>query len=219
MIHDKDMMNSKKAFYTLILIAVFAAILASSSLLQGWIQSYVGELMQFQRHNPVWAVLIFMLFAALSVLLGPFSSFPLVPAAVSIWGEMQTLIMLYSGWLVGNVSAYAIGYYFGRPVLNKIIGEQKITAWLDSIKNRLTFTVLLLFRIATPSETGYVFGLIRYSVRKYLLITLLAELPFVVLAVFAGSALTNSGTGTLIALAGIWIAVLAIAFALFKKAR
>jgi len=211
-------MHNKRIFYTVVLLLFLALLFQSSIFLQEILREFTGSLIGFEEFNPRSAMILFVLFASLSVLAGPFSSFPLVPPAVLIWGLPMTLVLLYLGWLMGNCIAYFIGRFFGRFLVDKIVGEAKVGNWINSLKAKLTFFYLLLFRIATPSETGYAFGVIHYDFAKYLIISMLAELPFVLLMVYAGEAFTRSSTYALISLVWIWAIIIFLALYFFRKA-
>jgi len=73
-----------------------------------------------------------------------------------------------------------------------IVGRQKIEKWILKLESRMTFLLLLLFRLATPSETGYLFGIFRYNFWKYLLITFLSELPITFLIVYTSDAFVQN---------------------------
>jgi len=97
------------------------------------------------------------------------------------------------------------------------VGHKKLDDWLAALQPRLSFPLLLLFRLATPSETGYVFGLLKYDFRKYLLLSFLAELPFAFIIVFASDALTNTGWASFLLLLLAWIVIISLALYEFRK--
>lgn len=167
--------------------------------------------------HPFLGVLFFIGFAALSILLGPFSSAPLVPSAVVIWGPVLTTIYLLAGWIVGNTIAFGIGYFLAFPLVTRIVGEGKMRTWLSTIDKRVDFGTALVFRVAMPSETGYIFGIVKYSFYKYMLITLLAEVPFAILTVYAGDQLTNSSWATFTMTVTIYIGAIIFSSILLKR--
>ena len=129
-----------------------------------------------------------MVLSALSAMLSPFSSVPLVPSAIAVWGTGLTLVFLIGGWLLGGGVAYVIGKWFGYPVVTALISPKTVDRWIGEVESKLHFLLILLFRIATPSETGYIFGIMRYNFGKYLLATLISELPYGLVIVYAGQA-------------------------------
>ena len=182
----------RKTIYVLLLALLIVALFGSSVFLQDILQEFTATLTQFESQNPFLSAVIFIGLAIFSILLGPFTSIPLVPPAIVIWGVPTTLFFLVGGWLIGNSLAYFIGRSYGLTLVSKIVGEKKIDDWMNKIQGYLNFWLLLLFRFSTPSETGYAFGLIRYDFAKYILISFLAELPYGLLAVYASEALVSS---------------------------
>ncbi|MDP3963977.1 MAG: VTT domain-containing protein [bacterium] len=146
-------------------------------------------LRMYADRNVAVAFLAFFVFAALSVLLGPFTSGPLVPAAVLLWGELATFLLLFAGWLAGGMAAYAMGRRVGYPIVRRIVSEEKAESWRHYISEHTTFFMALLFRVAMPAETGYVFGIVRYHIVKYALITTIVEAPLAAALVWASDAL------------------------------
>ncbi len=203
-------MNYKKPVYLILLVLLIAAAFGSSAFLQDYLSALTDFLQEFQNQNPFVAALMFILFASLAVLLGPFSSVPLIPSAVVIWGPILTFIFLLSGWLIGNTLAYLIGRHYGLMLVTKIIGEKEVNSWINSIGKKISFFWLLLFRFVTPSETGYAFGLIKYDFKKYFLITISAEIPFGIIAIYASGEVAENGIRSLLNLSWLW-AILIVA--------
>jgi len=161
--------------------------------------------------HPLLGRLAFVLFSSLSVLLGPVTTIPLVPAALLIWSVESTVALLLGGWLVGNIGAYAIGYFWGRPLVRKLIAETKLQKWEEILDKAGTIPLMILFRIAMPSETGYIFGIMRYKFAKYLLVTFVSELPFALLAGYASSALIDSVWFSFAGFLILWAIVIIVA--------
>ncbi len=139
--------------------------------------------------DSIVGMLAFMLFATLSAMLSPFSSIPIVPVALVIWGPFTTSMLLLAGWLLGGVLAYAIGRKWGYALVSSFIHHEKIDKWSRQIERKVSIFLVLAFRIMTPSETGYIFGILKYPLFNFALITLLSELPFAFAISYGGSAI------------------------------
>ncbi|KKW28696.1 MAG: hypothetical protein UY73_C0037G0003 [Parcubacteria group bacterium GW2011_GWA2_52_8] len=208
---------NKKIFYLFLLLVLVGTIFGGSAYLQTVFSQLTDSIDAYVSRHFFLGAIIFTGLAAFSVLLGPFTSAPLIPFAVVIWHIPLTLAMLMAGWLLGNTGAFWIGRYLGHPLVAKIVGHKKLDDWLAALQPRLSFPLLLLFRLATPSETGYVFGLLKYDFRKYLLLSFLAELPFAFIIVFASDALTNTGWASFLLLLLAWIVIISLALYEFRK--
>lgn len=205
---------------TIAIIALAAIILllaASPALLQNTLGDWFRAFESFSVERPALALGAFVFLAAISVLLGPFTSTPTVPFAVAAWGEPGTVALLMFGWLLGGMLAYALGMWVGEPLVKRIVGKEKLKDWLEKIRPRLDFLTLLLFRLAMPSETGYVFGLLRYSFGSYVVITILAEIPFALITAYGSAALLYSSPTALAITVTAWVLLIAIALRLFLR--
>lgn len=49
------------------------------------------------------------------------SSIVLIPVAVHVWGPIACAGLLWIGWFLGGVAAYAVGRYFGRPIVERLV--------------------------------------------------------------------------------------------------
>jgi uncharacterized membrane protein YdjX (TVP38/TMEM64 family) len=166
-----------------------------------WLEPYV-------REAGVWGAVAFAVFAALSVLLGPFSSGPLVPSAVLAWGQLRTFSLLLLGWMLGNITAYAIGRYAASPLLRRLVPWQRIEEWMDRIPRKRMLWLAVLLRLTLPSEVGYAYGVLRFNFAGYVALTLLAELPTALLLVYGSSALLNEQTTRLFMILGLGMSLL-----------
>lgn len=208
---------NKKQLLGIATMAFILLLFASSALFQDTFFRLVGRLDLYASAHPLLGALAFVLLAGASVLLSPFSSIPLVPAAVIIWGAEQTFILLLVGWLLGGIVSYGIGYYVGYPAVRRFVSKQHMNEWIEALSERVDIWIAFLFRLSTPSETGYVFGTLKYDLCKYIAITFLAELPFAYLAVYASEAFINDGWIAFVVLGCIWILSISLAVRALNK--
>ncbi|HLC22221.1 MAG TPA: VTT domain-containing protein [Candidatus Nanoarchaeia archaeon] len=179
----------KKFIFIVPLVLLIIFLFWSSVTLQGLFSDVVGVVEGYIIERPLLGVSFFLVLAAVSAFLSPFSSFPLIPFAIPIWGEVITIILLTIGWLLGGLIAYAVGRYAGYPILLRLIPLDKIEKAQEHIPEDLAFKVVVLFRLAMPSEiTSYILGILRYKFWHYFWATLISELIFAILAVYVSSA-------------------------------
>jgi len=125
-----------------IAIAFFVALLFFvSAPLQDALLDVVVLFGSYVADHPILGTLIFIALAAVSAFLSPFSSAPLVPVAVLIWGNTLTSGMLFLGWMIGDVIAYGIGAYAGKPIMRYLIAEEKV-AYYRRARKELGLTTL-----------------------------------------------------------------------------
>ena len=188
----------------LLVALVLILLIASSATLQGLLVAGIERPAELLADHPLLGSAAFVLLAALSAMLSLFSSVPLVPFAIAAWGEGATATALFAGWLLGGTASYLVGSTLHRRVARSRIYDRVLYYRRQLRRHRAEFSVVLLFRVATPAEIpGYVLGMLRYDFRKYLAATALAELPMALGAVYAGRLLLEQ---RLLALAALVLA-------------
>jgi len=208
-----------KQYFFAFLILVFLAVIFWSSLsLQNAFFNAVSLIEDYFEINPVFGIGIFMGLAVISAMFSPFSSIPLAPAAVIIWGIIPTFLFLLSGWLVGETLAYFIGRYVGYPIIKKFTLLKKFEHYHRHFSPKTEFLLVFLFRLSMPAEIpGYVLGIARYNFGKYFLATILSELPFAFLIAYAGEAFILNKQLVFIGLIAAAITIMSFIFYLFVK--
>lgn len=208
----------KRRVIIFLLVILLAFLFWYSAPLQNIFYDSVSIANDYTDARPVTGVIIFIALAAISAIFSLFSSVALVPAAIMIWGGSLTLTLLLAGWIIGDIIAYFIGAYALRNIAGKFIPIEKIDQYRGKISKKTEFGLILLFRIAMPTEiAGYLLGVIKYHFGKYFLATFLSELPFALLAVYAGDALITQDVLTFIALIALGIAIAIITIELLHK--
>jgi uncharacterized membrane protein YdjX (TVP38/TMEM64 family) len=199
---------NRRVFYVSFALAVLAVIILASASLQQYLEPLFASFSSYMDRHYLFGGSLFMALAALSAILSPFSSLPLVPFAVSAWGSWATFFLLVGGWMIGDTIAYIIGFHAGRlSFFQRFVPAERIADFRALLTPRSEFFVVLGVRLALPSELmGYFLGLIKYKFSRYLAATFLAELPFAALAVFTGR-IFNEGNPVLLA---VWLIILAI---------
>lgn len=139
------------------------------------------------RHRPAAGMLTFVLLAALSAMLAFVSSAVLIPVAVHVWGPVTCALLLWTGWFLGGVAAYAVGRFLGRPIVERLVRPAAIARYERWARSGPTLVPILLLQLAVPSDVvGYVFGLVRCRFRNFLVALAVAEMPYAIGAVYLG---------------------------------
>jgi uncharacterized membrane protein YdjX (TVP38/TMEM64 family) len=202
----------------LAIVVAGVAMLASSDVTHRFLLQLVDVGERLILAHPTWGLVLFVVFAALSAVLAFFSSALLVPVAVETWGQPLSMLLLWSGWVVGGVCTYGIGRWLGRAVVVMLSSPEALVKFENRITARAPFSLVLLFQLALPSEVpGYVLGLARYSPPKFLLALGLAELPYVVGTVYLGESFLERRTLVFLAVAACVALFSAWAFRTLQK--
>jgi uncharacterized membrane protein YdjX (TVP38/TMEM64 family) len=190
----------------LLLLLGVLVLIAVSDPFQSLLSRVLAEAAPIIEAHPFWGVALFVLLSALSAMLAFFSSAVLLPVAIHTWGEASCVLLLWVGWILGGASAYGIARFWGRPVVRRLASSELLERYEARISRHSSFGLVLLFQLAVPSEIpGYVLGLARYGLRRYLLVLALAELPYAVGTVYVGSSLLARRSSVLLALGAFGI--------------
>jgi uncharacterized membrane protein YdjX (TVP38/TMEM64 family) len=198
-------MEWRRALILLLLLGGLALLVSSGELQAAlaWILARAEPVIQ---EHPFWGALLFLLLSALSAMLAFFSSAVLVPVAIHTWGKLACAALLWLGWILGGICAYGIARFWGRPVVRRLTSHKGLARYEERISQRTPFGLVLLFQLAVPSEIpGYVLGLARYGLRRYLVVLALAELPYAVGTAYFGESLLERRTFLLLGLGALAI--------------
>jgi len=211
--------NLKKKLIILAVIIAIVLIFWSSNMLQAEYGKLVSFFENYATVSPVLSIFIFLLLTILSVMFFFFSSAWLVPVAVSVWGSLITTLLLLAGWLIGAIFSYLLGRYVGYRILKYFIPLQKLDYYRDIFSKNSSFLLIFLLRFTIPSEIpGYALGIFRLNFLKYLLITILAEIPYAFVTVYAIGAILNKDPIVLGVIIFTWlVSTILLARLLFKK--
>jgi len=213
-------MNKYRRIILLLCTAIVVAFLFwYSSVLQDAFYLIADYLSVLAFQNELLAIFVFILVAVLAALVSPLTNVPLIPVAVLIWGPASATIFLLIGWIIGDILAYFIGYYFGHKVASYFVSNEKLDNWSRVVKERTHFSTALFLRLALPAELGYAFGIIRYPAGAYVLVTFLAELPFAFVSTYASEAVLYGEALKFFGLIGILAVIIFVAYRMNHKRR
>ncbi len=205
----------------ILLTGVGLALLLSLDAVHAWLQDVLVATGPWIQAHPVIGPLGFVLLAALSAMLAFVSSTALVPLAVFNWGRWATMLLLWLGWMLGGVCAYAIGRWLGAPLLRARRRTSRLAAWQQRVSTATGFPEMLLLQLVLPSELpGYLSGLLRIRFGIYFPALALAELPYAVGTVLIGEGIVRGQGFAVIALTALAaVAALLAAWLLQRKLR
>jgi uncharacterized membrane protein YdjX (TVP38/TMEM64 family) len=200
-------------------VVVSLAALASSDTVHHALLELFEAARGIMAGHPIAGPAAFVALAALSAMLAFFSSAVLVPAAVYAWGPTLTALLLWTGWTLGGLVAYSLAFTIGRSALRWAAPERSIALYEQRLGPHAPFGFVLLFQLALPSEIpGYVLGLARYPLPRYLAALAMAELPYAVGTMLLGAGLISRQVGLLVAI-GLVACVAAVVLAAALRRR
>jgi uncharacterized membrane protein YdjX (TVP38/TMEM64 family) len=207
----------RRAALLALLCGALAAVVTSEGLHAALLDVLAASSDIISRY-PVRGALLFVLLAAVSAMLAFVSIAVVVPVAVYVWGEPFSMMLLWTGWVVGGIFSYAVARYFGRPFVRWLTTDAALDRVDRGIRPDTGFLRILLFQLALPSEVpGYVLGLARYPFHRFLFALAIAELPYTAATVYLGAGFVSARAGLLLAV-GLCVAILSIgAFYLLRR--
>ena len=201
--------NLQRHLLVLGALIIVAGLVAASDTLHNRTQEIIVWTEGIISQAPLLGMLVFVLLAMLSAMVAFFSSALLAPVAIYAWGEAGCLALLWLGWCLGGIISFCIGRYLGHSAVSKIIGEEKIAGWQNTLSERTKFVHILLFQAVVPSEIpGYLLGILRYRFLLYLAALGITEIPYALATVYLGESFLE-GRSVVIILVGIGLIVLA----------
>lgn len=212
-----SLFGSRRVQSVLVVVIILAALFGIAFLLQDVFTELGESLDSYASVHPVLGPLFFILLAAASVMLGPFTSAPIVPLAIFLWGPLPTLGYLLSGWVLGNAVAYAIGFYLGHPVVKRVVPKAKLDRWIRFVSEEADITLLFFFRLVSPSEMGYVFGILKYDFWKYAALSVFSEIPVALALVYAGDAFVSNNWWGFAIFGIVWLFAMLFALHALQK--
>ncbi len=141
----------KQSFHRLILCAIicadiFAVIFYAISA-TGLIQK-INSIQALQNYidgfGPT-AVIIFIVFSFLQVVILPVPGSVTVAAGVALFGPLECALYSFIGILTGSLVAFAIGRWIGYKAVCWIVGKDDIDKWLSKIKGKDYLILSLMF--------------------------------------------------------------------------
>ena len=202
MAEEKELLpsHSRRAIILLILVTLLALVAASGPI-RNTIADLTDRTATIIRSHDVAGVVVFVLAAMVSATFAFFSSAVLIPVAIAAWGKGVTFALLWSGWLLGGLMAWVAGKYLGHPVARRLIGAKRLDKYEHYAQRLGGFGPVLLFQLALPSEIpAYLLGTIRFPLRTYALVLLVAEVPFALGAVYLADTFVRGNVPGLILL-------------------
>jgi uncharacterized membrane protein YdjX (TVP38/TMEM64 family) len=203
------------------LVFLFIVLLAlwfwGSTALQEFFEEAMVVFQKYGHDNYFLSMGLFVLVSVVSAMFLAFSSIWLIPIAIPIWGNALTVLLLLFGWLLGGILSYFIGRVGVAAVLEYFVSADKLNSYSNLIRGR-SFAEVLLSRLVLPAEIpGYALGTVRYPLGRYVLITMLAEIPYALMAVYSIEAILRREPWIFGGWIMVWLLFVVVLMGIAKK--
>lgn len=154
----------------------------------------VDTFQAYIRGFGLFAPFVFVFIQAFQVVVPVLPGFIGCVAGALLFGSVCGFVYNYVGICAGSIIAFFLAKHFGIPLVQAMFPSKKYNVWTERIKRARSYDVLFALSILLPLAPDdylcYFSGLINMSVKKFVLIILLAK-PWCIL-------FYSFGTGMLI---------------------
>lgn len=151
---------------------------------------YADELASLLEGRYGVSLVVYALIVIIAFVFAPLNSIPLLPVAVEAFGSVVTFSVSLAAWTAGTTITYFLARRFGRPFVERYVDEKHIARYEKVIPRKNQFLAVLVLHAFMPGDIlGYVMGLfMELSYFRYALASLLGNIPFGIVIIFAAGA-------------------------------
>ncbi len=175
----------------------------------------------FVKESGIFAPLVFSFLYISTMVFAPLTGFPIFIIGVGIFGIINTIILIYFISQIGAAVNFWISRKFGKKILIKLVGKRGMIR-IDSLTSSFGIEALILTRLFQGflfEWISYAAGLSNLGFKKYILITIFASIPQLLLSLFIGLLVKNLGELFIaVTLINYLLLPVPIFYFLFKKA-
>ena len=164
--------------YSAIVISVLLCLFMLQAGLKGNFRS-VDTFQSYIRSFGIFAPFIFVFIQAFQVVIPVLPGFIGCVAGALLFGSVGGFMYNYVGICSGSIIAFFLAKHYGIPLVQVIFPSKKYNVWTERIRKAKSYDVLfglsILLPLAPDDYLCYFSGLINMSVKKFILIILLAK--------------------------------------------
>jgi uncharacterized membrane protein YdjX (TVP38/TMEM64 family) len=194
---DSSLPTAPKRFWPRPWVSVVVAVVAVVGALLLWqygsqLQALINDRARFQammRELGWLGPLVLIAFNALQIVVAPVPGYVVQLVAGFLYGPWWGGLWSTIGLFIGSMTAMWLARTYGRPLVARVIGAQRLAHWEHVIHSDSIYIWFILLLGPTGDAPYYLAGLSRIRFVQVALITLLIRVPsvFVAAAVGAGA--------------------------------
>ncbi|MDP3954957.1 MAG: VTT domain-containing protein [bacterium] len=140
------------------------------------------EVIRIVQEAGIWGPLVFIFLTLMTSVIAPISNLPLWLGGYALFGNW---VQIYTdvAFVLGSAVNFLIARRFGRMVVIKLVGGKNMTK-VDTFTQDYGFKTLIFLRIFQGNISdfiSYAYGLTNMKFIPYLLVTILAPIPWILL--------------------------------------
>jgi uncharacterized membrane protein YdjX (TVP38/TMEM64 family) len=132
-----------------------------------------------------------IVFNAIQVVVAPFPGYPVQIAAGFLFGWWQGTLYAVVGMVLGGMLAYTLGRLYGRPLVQRIVGADRLDRW-EKVAHLNSMAVWFVLMLGPLGDAPYfIAGLTKLPLWKLVAIVLLVRTPSVMVSAALGAGLIS----------------------------
>lgn len=155
-----------------------------------FVLAYRAEITNFALVYPLFLPLFIIIWRAISIIIAPLPGGILSFAFIPILGWFWAWVYGDIGVIIGATIAFYIARKFREPAVARFIPLKKLHVWEEKLSQRTEFVAFLGIRITTApimDFISYIAGLSKISYKKFILATIIAQIPEAIWYYFGGT--------------------------------
>ena len=138
----------------------------------------VEKLREYIASFGAWAVIIFIVFQFLQVVILPVPGSVSVGVGVALFGPLRSSIFSFIGIMAGSIVAFALGRWVGYKAVCWVVGKDDLDKWLKKVKGKdyLLLSLMFLLPLFPDDVLCFVAGLSSMTWAYYLIMILITRL-------------------------------------------
>lgn len=201
-------------------LLTFTLTAVSFIFLIGFVTHYQTELINFAIEYPPIIPILIAVWRAISIVIAPLPGGILSFAFIPILGWFWAWLYGSVGVTVGATIAFCIARRFREPAVARFVPLKNLHAWEEKLSKKTEFFAFLGIRITTApimDFMSYIAGLSKISYKKFILATLIAQIPEAIWYYFGGTLYQGLATTKSLLGALVLIIILVIGFFIIKN--
>lgn len=171
-------------------VAIVALLIIAYFAYERWFPWDQAEIEAWIDGFGVWGPVVYVAIFAASMLFAPLPTAPMPLIAAAVFGPVLGFIYTITATALGSTVCFWIARRLGRPALRRLTSQRALDK-IDELGERLgirLLVVLRLFPIAGVDYVSYAAGLTQMRFPIYIVISVLASSPILILAAVLGDA-------------------------------
>ncbi len=186
----------------------------------GIVTTYKIEIIDFAIKYPLFIPIFIVIWRAISIIIPPLPGGILSFAFIPILGWFWAWLYGGIGVIIGATVAFYIARRFREAVVARFVPLKKLHAWEDKLSKKTEFLAFLGIRLTTApimDFISYIAGLSKISYKKFIVATLIAQIPEGIWYYFGGTLFERLSRTQSIASAVILVIILSAVFYIVKN--